>query len=266
MAQFPGLVDSHFHSLSMRGKNLDPHAALVRFFAAGGRWALDVAVDADGWDERQAVATEFSGVFLSAGLHPSRAANLTEHDWSLLAGQLSSPLTLALGEVGLDWYRGREHEAAQRTVFRRQLGLARDAGLPLIVHNRDADRELLEDLDAEGWRGNGIFHCFSSDLAMARQGLDRGFLLSFAGNVTYPSSHALRDVARWAPADRLLVETDSPYLSPQGHRKSPNEPLNAGYTAEVLAELRGVSLVELLEQTAANFARVMGPRLTDPKR
>ncbi|MEI8093211.1 MAG: TatD family hydrolase [Spirochaetales bacterium] len=265
MSEFSGLVDSHFHSLSMRTKGLDPHECLERFFSQGGRWALDVAVGIAGWQLRQELALAFKGVYLTAGFHPSEAPGVSEGDWETLQGQLANPKTLALGEVGLDWYRGRDSAGVQREVFRRQVGLALKANLPLVIHNREADTELIQDLDAERWSGKGILHCFSSDLSMARRGLDRGFLLSFAGNVTYPSAAALREVARWVPSDQILVETDSPYLSPQGFRSQPNEPLLAGHTAAFIAELRGVNLADFLEQTGRNFARLLGPKLTDPE-
>ncbi len=256
MKEFPGLVDSHLHLLSMERKGLDPQGALEDFFACGGLWALDVAVDTLEWDRRVAWAEAEPRLWLSAGIHPSEAAS--EQNWHELENQVSHPRCLAVGEMGLDWYRGRETEARQRDLFRRQLSLAQAHRLPVIIHNREADRELVEDLDAVQWRDPGIQHCFSSDKTFARQALDRGFWLSFAGNVTYPSAQTLREVAAWAPLDRILVETDSPYLAPQPVRGKPNQPKNAGLTARVLADLRGLPLLEFLEVIRQNFERLVG--------
>jgi len=261
MNEFPHLVDSHLHLLSLEAKGVVPEAALAELFDAGARWALDVAVDTDGWARRLAWADAEPRLGLTAGIHPSEAPSVTGAHRDLLEAQLAHPRVWAVGEIGLDWYRGREAEAAQRELFRWQLGLAGARNLPVVIHNRQADQELLEDLDAVAWSGRGIQHCFSSDRAFARQALDRGFYLSFAGNLTYPSAQNLRDVAAWAPLDRLLVETDSPYLAPQGHRGEANRPLWAGLTARRLAEVRGLAVEAILEATAANFERLFG--LTD---
>lgn len=256
MNEFPGLVDSHFHLLSLVEKGLDPAQCLAEFFASGGRYALDVAVDTHGWDQRLAWGVGEERLWFTAGIHPSEAS--AGVDLSLLVAQLDHPRCLAVGEIGLDWFRGRDDEVLQRELFRTQLDLAATRGLPIVIHNRQADQELLEDLDSVGWSNQGIQHCFSSDLAFARQALDRGFLLSFAGNLTYPSAANLREVASWAPLDRLLVETDAPYLSPQGFRGQPNRPVRAGTTAQFLANLRGLPLEEILSVTGDNFARLFG--------
>jgi len=258
MNEFPGLVDSHFHLLSLESKGLDPRQCVSEFFDAGGRWALDVAVDAQGWDRRLAWGHGEPRLWYTAGIHPSEAAHATAADLQAVAAQLDHERCLAVGEIGLDWYRGREHEAAQRQLFRAQLALAAERHLPIVIHNREADRELLEDL--AGWSGTGIQHCFSSNREFARAALDLGFLLSFAGNLTYPSASALREVAAWAPLDRLLVETDSPFLAPQGVRGRPNRPVHAGLTARCLAELRGLPVGDVLQITGDNFARLLGLR------
>jgi TatD DNase family protein len=197
-------------------------------------------------------------LWFTAGIHPSEAHLGAGAELDAVAGQLDHPRCRAVGEIGLDWYRGRDHESAQRELFRAQLGLAAAKNLPVVIHNRDADREVLEDLDAVGWAGSGIQHCFSSDLAFAKAALDRGFFLSFAGNLTYPSAANLREVAAWAPLDRLLVETDAPYLAPQAVRGKPNRPVHAGLTARFLADLRGLATEEVLRITGDNFARLLG--------
>jgi len=235
-----------------------PRPCLEEFFAAGGRWLLDVAVDAQGWERRLAWGANEPRLGFTAGLHPSEACRIGSSDLDLVAHQSLDPRCLAIGEIGLDWYRGRQDEADQRRVFRAQLALARARNLPVVIHNREADAELIEDLDAEGWDGKGIQHCFSSGLAFARQALDRGFYLSFAGNLTYRSASGLREVAAWAPLDRILVETDAPYLAPQAVRGRANRPVYAGHTAAHLAELRGLPLEEMLKITGDNYGRLMG--------
>ncbi len=257
MNEFPGLVDSHLHLLSLEMKGLDPGVCLAEFFEAGGRYALDVAVDTASWDRRLAWGQEQPRLGFTAGIHPSEADRVSEDSLEVAEAQCRHPRCLAVGEIGLDWYRGREQEPAQRRLFRRQLVLAGALNLPVVVHNRQADREILEDLDAVAWAGTGIQHCFSSDRNFARQCLDRGFWLSFAGNLTYPAAAVLREVAAWAPLDRLLVETDSPYLPPQAVRGKPNQPKNAGLTAVFLADLRGMRLQDLLQATGDNFFRLM---------
>lgn len=254
MNEYPGLVDSHCHLLSLSEKGLDPRVCLQEFFDAGGRWLLDVAVDTEAWNQR--LEWDDPRVFRTAGIHPSEAPLVTSDHWQRLEVQLNHPRCRAVGEMGLDWYRGRDHEGAQREVFRRQLDLGTARDLPVVIHNRDADAEILEDLDAVGWRGRGVLHCFSSNLDFARRVLDRGFFLSFAGNLTYKSAQTLRDVAAWAPLDRLLVETDSPYLAPQAFRGQVNRPVHAGRTAQCLADVRGLPLEAVLEATAENFARL----------
>ena len=258
MIEFPGLVDSHCHLMSLEQKGLDISACVGNFFEAGGRWLFDVAVDSRQWDQRLSWGESEPRLWYSAGIHPSGAQAFVDSDLAEVSRQLDHPRCLAVGEIGLDWYRGRDHEVAQRELFRQQVALAQAKSLPIVVHNRQADRELLEDLEALGWTGRGIQHCFSSDQDFARAALDRGFFLSFAGNLTYPSASGLRSVAAWAPLDRILVETDAPYLSPQGMRGQANQPRNAGLTAQCLAEVRGLALEEVLRVTGDNFGELMG--------
>ncbi len=255
MSHWHHLVDSHFHSESLRQKSLSPEDCLAAFFNGGGENALDVAINVENWASRVALSKVFPGVHLTAGIHPGETERLDDDDWLKLEAQLKDPRTVALGEVGLDWYRGRNFEAAQRELLHRQLVLARSLSLPVVIHNREADLDILAELDRAGWTEGGVFHCFSSDFPFAKKILDRGFYISFAGNLTYSSSRALRETAAQIPLSRLLLETDSPYLSPQSRRGKPNQPLFLTETAEVLASLQNLPVQELLNSVADNYRR-----------
>jgi TatD DNase family protein len=162
------------------------------------------------------------------------------------------PHISAVGEMGLDWYRGQDHRAEQISVFESQLALARREDLPVIIHNRDADDDVLACLDA--YPGvTGVMHCFSSTRSFAVECLDRGFSISFAGNVTYKRSESIREAARTVPDDRLLLETDAPFLAPQVVRGETNHPGYVRYVYDFVADLRGVAVEELIDQVARNF-------------
>ena len=167
---------------------------------------------------------------------------------------------MALGEIGLDYHYDNSPRDVQREVFARQLRLAREEGLPVIIHSRDADGDTLEILRAEyaGAGRGGVMHCFGGGPALAEGALGLGFYISFAGNVTFKKADALREVARTVPLERLLVETDCPYLAPVPHRGRRNEPAYAAATARFLAGLRGVGVEELGRTTSENFARLFG--------
>lgn len=178
--------------------------------------------------------------------------------WAELERQLEHHKTIALGEIGLDWYRGRDAERQQRDLFERQLLLARARNLPIIVHCRDADADVHEALRSVALERGGIMHCFSSGYEFAVQCLDLGFMISFAGNVTYKNALLIQDAARRLPLDRILVETDAPYLAPVPMRGKTNHPGFLGHTIEVLAALRGDAPQRVAEVTGANFFRFFG--------
>lgn len=258
-----GLVDSHCHLLTLRSKKIDPHEALDRYFAAGGDYLLDVGVLLDDWEDRLVFHQRFPRVRFSAGLHPNEAHKVGAWDEARLREQLAHPLCLAVGEIGLDWYRGREFQAEQQELFRRQLALAREFGLPVIIHDRDADADLYQILKEERWTGGGVFHCYSSNWDFARKVLDLGFYLSFAGNITFSGTEGIRSAAAQVPADRYLVETDAPYLTPVPHRGKANQPLNTIHTAAFVAGLRGIGTEQAVAETARNFRQLFAARLKD---
>ena len=190
------------------------------------------------------------------GIHPHDAVTWTERAHEELRRLAADPDVAAVGEIGLDYHYDHSPRDVQRSVFARLVGLAREVRKPIVVHTRSAADDTLSILEREGARHvGGIIHCFSEDRAFATRALDLGFDLSFSGIVTFKNAGAVRDVAAWAPLDRVLVETDSPYLAPVPHRGKRCEPGYVVYTARCVAELRGIALQELCAATLANTER-----------
>ena len=191
------------------------------------------------------------------GIHPHEAQLATEEHYTRLETLAKHPRVIAWGEMGLDYHYDRSPRDVQQGVFRRQLGQADAARLPVVIHCRDAWPDCLAMLEEEwGPTGlGGIFHCFSGTAEDARRGLAMGFLISFAGNATYKKMGALRDVARELPLDQMLIETDSPFLPPEGRRGKRNEPANVAEVARVLADVRNLDAEEFAGATSANFRR-----------
>ncbi|MEU7524804.1 TatD family hydrolase [Saccharothrix sp. NPDC042600] len=209
------------------------------------RWAAEAAT----WDDR---------VFAAVALHPTRTSEFTDADRSELERLAARPRVVAVGETGLDYYWDYAPPAAQHDAFRWHIELSKRVGKPLMIHDREAHDDILKVLDEEGAPSTVVFHCFSGDLAFARSCVDRGFVLSFAGTVTFKNAHALREAARWVPADHLLVETDAPFLTPHPFRGRPNEPFCANYTLRDLATLRDLEPAELASTVTRNAERVFG--------
>ena len=201
-------------------------------------------------------------IFAAAGYDRDEAE--APPDFEPLRELLADPFVKAVGEIGLDYYYGKEHAAAQRRLLEEQLALAVEYEKPVVVHTRDADDDTLALLRAfaSAWSGDpgrkGVIHCFTRDYAFARAVLDLGFMISFSGIVTFANAEALRETAKRIPGDRLLIETDAPYLAPVPFRGRLNEPALVVHTAERLAEVRGVLLESLAEQTARNARFLFG--------
>jgi TatD DNase family protein len=201
-------------------------------------------------------------VFATVGVHPHDASTFDDGLEAALAELLGRERVRALGEVGLDYHYDHSPRDVQRAVFRRMVAVARSAKKPLVIHTRSAPDETLAILEEEGARDvGGIIHCFSEDRRFAERALDLGFYLSFSGIVTFKNAHAIHDVARFAPADRVLVETDSPYLAPVPMRGKKCEPAFVVHTAKRLAELRGATLAEIEATTTENAARAFAVAL-----
>ena len=194
----------------------------------------------------------------SVGVHPHDVKEVELEACLEELRQLSaSPYVAALGEIGLDYYWNNSPQEMQQTFFRRQLELAKTLGLPVIIHDRDAHEDTLRIIEAVDMSPvGGVFHCFSGDLAMAERVRELGFLVSIAGPVTFKKAGSLPDVAKAMPLESLLIETDCPYLAPVPFRGKRNEPAYVRYTAAKIAELRGISLEEVAEQTSRNFFRL----------
>lgn len=210
---------------------------------ASARWAVQAAH----WDDR---------VVAAVALHPTRTAALTEDDHTEIERLARDPRVVAVGETGLDYYWDHSPPVAQQESFRRHIDLAKRLGKPLMIHDRDAHEDILRILRAEGPPDEVIFHCFSGAAAMARECADAGYLLSFAGPVTFRNAADLREAAAGVPEDLLLVETDAPFLTPHPHRGRANEPYCLPWTIRALAALRQVTDVQLAASTARNAERV----------
>jgi TatD DNase family protein len=255
------IIDSHAH-LEFPQFDEDRAAMLERARAAGVATLL--AIGSGTGPERLNAAIPFAEahdwIYATVGIHPHEAKDATEEHFAKLDELAKHPKVIGWGEIGLDYFYDHSPREVQQRVFRRQLGQARTAKLPIIIHCRDAWPDCLEIIERD-WRSSalgGVLHCFTGTLEEARRGLDLGFMISFAGNVTYPKMQNLRDVARELPLDRILTETDSPFLPPQGRRGKRNEPAFVVEVAKALASVRDLSPDELAAMTAQNFRRFFG--------
>lgn len=252
------LVDSHCHldrlDLAAHGGSLD--AALDAARARGVGHFLCIGVSADNAAAVKGLAEQYVDVDCSVGVHPLdlQPGVAPALDW--LLAELNHPRVVAIGETGLDYHYEPEAAELQQEAFRLHLEAAKLTGKPVIVHTREARADTLALLRDAALPQGGVLHCFTEDWEMAKAALDIGFYISLSGIVTFRNAEALREVARQVPVDRLLVETDSPYLAPIPYRGKPNLPQYVREVAEFLAELRGVDYDSFAEQTTANFKRL----------
>lgn len=256
-------VDSHAH-IDGEEYDEDRDAVIERARAAGLRAILNVGTGdprSDAFERAVTVARKYPDVYAAVGIHPHDARLYDEEaEQRLLSLRRDCERVVAWGEIGLDFHYDNSPREIQREVFARQLRLARSEKLPVIIHSRSADEETVEILRSElGASDNaGVMHCFGGGGWMAEQVLELGFLISFAGNVTFKKADDLREVAKIVPLERLLVETDCPYLTPVPFRGQRNEPARVVETARFLADLRGVDAMELGRITSQNFCRLFG--------
>ncbi|NLE43914.1 MAG: TatD family hydrolase [Chloroflexi bacterium] len=251
------LFDSHAH-LQFAQYDEDRQAVIARSRDWGVIGILNVGADLESSRAAVALAARYEFMFASVGVHPHDADKLSSDVLAELRALAADSGVVAIGEIGLDYYRDLAPRDAQRRAFERQLALAVDLGLPAIVHSRDAHRDALTILDE--WPGTGVLHSYSAGPDALTEVLDMGFSIGISGPVTYPRADELRRVVECAPIDRLLVETDCPYLAPVPYRGRRNEPAYVRYVVEMIADVRGIPAEEVAEATAANARRLFGIR------
>jgi len=255
-------VDSHAH---LDGKQFDSdrEAVIARALEAGVRTMVAIG-NGDGPPSLDAgiqLADQHPFMYATIGIHPHEARLASDHAYAEMERLARHPKVIAWGEIGLDYYYDHSPRETQKQVFTRQMEMAAAAKLPIVIHCRPSDGsenawEDCLDMINQQWAPHGlggILHCFTGNLAQAKRSLDMGFMISFAGNLTFPKAQQIRDAALEVPLDRMLIETDSPYLAPVPHRGKRNEPAFVKETARKLGELRGLSIDEVGEQTSRNF-------------
>jgi len=239
-------TDSHCHLYDTRGVPVEDVIAAAR--AAGVTTMINVGCDAATTMQAIAIATDNDDIFATAGLHPHEA----KHGVDTIVPFLDDPNVIAVGECGLDYFYDHSPRAEQRDAFAAQIQLAHQHALPLVIHTRDAWADTFDVLDAEKVPQNTIFHCFTGGPAEARRCLELGAFLSFSGIVSFKTAVELHEAARLCPLDRMLAETDSPYLAPVPHRGKPNQPAFVTHVVQALAELRGADADDVRSATVSN--------------
>ncbi|QGP92014.1 D-aminoacyl-tRNA deacylase [Neomoorella glycerini] len=254
----PGLIDSHAH-LNDPAFAADLAGVLGRLQEAGVVAVINVGYDVP--SSRRAVeqAHRWQFIYAAVAIHPHDAMTFDSEAEAAIRGLAGDSRVVAIGETGLDYYRNLSPRQRQQEVFRWHLELARSLRLPVIVHDRDAHEDTLQILKkAAPLPAGGVLHCFSGSWEMARECLGLGFYISFAGPVSFKNAHKLRAVAARVPLERLLIETDCPYLTPEPHRGRRNEPAYVGLVADAIAAARGLAPEAVSEATAANARRLFG--------
>lgn len=249
------LTDSHCHLAMYEGAA----EALERSRAAGVRGIVVPATRMDDLEECVRIAEAHGGVWAAVGFHPHEAKDFDDGAAAAVERLARRPRVVAIGEIGLDYHYDHSPREVQREAFRRQIAIAKSVGLPVVVHNRESTDDMVEILsgsDAEGVRG--ILHSYTENYETAAKLVDRGFYISFSGILTFRSADMLRDVARRLPHDRVLIETDTPYLAPVPHRGKRNEPAWVARVADALAALWGIDSAAVAEITTRNFESAFG--------
>lgn len=248
------LADSHCH-LNYKGIVEDQPAVLARARARGVTAMLNIATREREWDAVLATAEREPDVWATVGIHPHEADAHPHVDTAALVARARHPRIVGIGESGLDYHYDHSDRARQQDSFRAHIAAARAAGVPLVVHTRDAEADTTAIMDDELGKGAyaAVLHCFTGSPELARWGLSRGFAISISGIVTFKSARDLQETAKAIPLDRLLIETDAPFLAPVPHRGKPGEPAFVADTAAFLADLRGETVEHLQQVTARNF-------------
>ena len=258
MPNLPNLIDTHAH-LDSGQFAADRDAVIARAAEAAISHILTIGCDIASSQASVEIAAAHPSVYAAVGIHPHDAGEADVAGLEELRRLAAEPKVVAIGEIGLDFYRDRSPREVQRQTFCQQIRLAREVGLPVIVHDREAHAEVLQILREErASEVGGVLHCFSGDLAMARACIELDFYISFPGTITYPKNEAAHDVVRAIPIDQMLVETDCPYLAPQAYRGRRNEPAYVRHTAEAIAKIKGLSIEDVARITTLNAFNLFG--------
>lgn len=251
-------VDSHCHldrlKMSIQGYTLEQFLTLTK--QAGVERLLCVSINLESYPRMLSLVEPFPEISVSVGVHPNERNNKVPTEQELV-DLARHPKNIAIGETGLDYYRTKDRHEWQQELFRLHIRAAKACAKPLVVHCREAISDVLVILKEEEARDvGGVFHCFTGDWELAKQVFNMGFLVSFSGIITYANAYDLQEVARKAPLESMLIETDSPYLAPHPYRGRENQPAYVKYVAETIARLRGCSLSEIAKATTANYFRL----------
>lgn len=250
-------IDTHLH-LTWPSLRDDIPEVVRNAREAGVGAMIDLGTSLETSLLAQQHAHQYEGVYFAAGIHPNDAGEMEDGDLEKIAELVKDEKCVAVGEIGLDYYRDHATPEVQQKLFRAQLALAREVSKPVVIHDREASDDLLRVLADEGYDGHstagGVFHCFAGDVAMVEEVVKRGFHLSFTGNVTFKKTDRLEPLAA-APLNRLMIETDSPFMAPVPHRGKRNEPAFVPYVAATIARVKELSLEEVARATTANAIR-----------
>ena len=257
-----GLIDSHFHSMYMQNKGIAIQQHFSNLFSNGFLGGLDIGVEPGDTGGRKALLSKFPKIRIASGLYPGSAAAIDQGTpllefLDVLENDIRTHAPSAIGEIGLDWYWDYGTRKIQKNLLSTQISLANSYNLPIVIHNREADDDLIALLKSNKCSEGGIIHCFSSNWEVAKQLLDLNFFISFAGNITYKNNNSLRTVMKNIPGKRLLLETDSPYLSPAPRRGKVNTPENMSYIYNTAASVRNEKVEFLINQVKENFFTII---------
>lgn len=254
------VIDTHAH-LDIDAFDSDRAQVIQRALEAGVSRIINASFDLESSRRSVALAREYSYIYALVGVHPHDAGNVPGDYLEQISRLAQEPGVVALGEMGLDYYRNLSPREEQKKVFRQQLALARELNVPVVIHDRDAHGDVLDILRGDGVSSRGgILHCFSGSWEMARDCMSLGLYISIAGPVTYPNAPKLKEIAARLPLDRLLVETDCPYLAPQGYRGKRNEPSYVRLVVEEIARLRGIRPEQVAQAAYQNAIKVFNLR------
>ena len=252
------LIDSHAH-LDMDDFDTDRDMVLERAAQVGITHVVTMGIDRQSSITALRLSQKYGPVFSAVGYHPHSADECEAEDLDTLISMASEPKIVAWGEIGLDYYRGYSSFEAQRELFSRQLAIADDLGLPVIIHDREAHDDVFEMLKKMGkGEKKGVIHCFSGDLDLARAFLDLGYLISIPGTVTYKKAYHVKEVASAIPLESMLIETDAPFLAPVPKRGKRNEPAFVSFTSQEIARLRNIEFEKVALQTSENAKNLFG--------